>query len=604
MSINNYREFLRIRQELRDECKRENSKNWENTIENTIKLRGDTKAFWNKINQLKGNHTTHTNYLEDDEGNKYYTDAEKCSFMENTWKNIFRITEAEEATFDQLHTQHINAYINLHNHRITPHHNTDLTRLNNECLYTRPVVNEEIKRHIRSTKNKAPGSTMINKRVLENCTQKSITILRNIFNACLSLGFFPDSLKKAVIKFIPKDNKTPKNPLNYRPISLLEVPGKIFEKIILNRLTSYLIDNNTIKDRQHGFRPNKGTSTAIATTYETIANALADKYQVTVVLRDVAKAFDKVWHNGLKYKLIRLGLPPILEKILCTFLDHRTAKISIGNDYSNNINLLSGVPQGSILSPVLYTLYTNDLPAAGPGTLDTIYADDITQVITTPSKSKNMMKIKLEREIERINRYERLWKIKTSEEKFKIIPIAKYKTYPTIVNGKNIDSSKEGKLLGLKLQRTGLTGHVAERIRKGKGILTKLRRFDLLTPKIKTTLLKTLLIPVLEYPPIPLCSLSKSQKINILKLFNKGLRFINSNDPEILTIKETHVKYNITPFNVSIHNKAIKIWQTVQFTQEDQYNELVTPRNTQHNWFPKASNVLHAPPPEPIYTSQ
>ncbi len=88
-------------------------------------------------------------------------------------------------------------------------------------------------------------------------------------------------------------------------------------------------------------------------------------------------------------------------------MDNRTATISIGNEISNNINLLSGVPQGSVLSPTLYTLYTNDIPDAGPGCLVTMYADDVTQVITTPSKSRNMMKIKAEREIERINRYEK-----------------------------------------------------------------------------------------------------------------------------------------------------------------------------------------------------
>ncbi len=135
MSIRNYRDFLRIRQELRDECKRENSKNWENSIENTINLSGDTKAFWNKIKQLKGNNTTHTNYLEDDEGNKYYADAEKCSYMENIWQNIFRITETEEATFD------VNSII--HGLRVTPYHNKDLTRLNNDCFYTSPVDNEK-----------------------------------------------------------------------------------------------------------------------------------------------------------------------------------------------------------------------------------------------------------------------------------------------------------------------------------------------------------------------------------------------------------------------------------------------------------------------------
>ncbi len=82
--------------------------------------------------------------------------------------------------------------------------------------------------------------------------------------------------------------------MNYRPISLLEVPGKIFERTIQARINTFLSENNILKKRQHGFRPYKGTHTAITITYETIANALADKKQVYMVLRDVAKAFDKV----------------------------------------------------------------------------------------------------------------------------------------------------------------------------------------------------------------------------------------------------------------------------------------------------------------------
>ncbi len=237
--------------------------------------------------------------------------------------------------------------------------------------------------------------------------------------------------------------------------------GKIFEKIIQGRLNQILAEKKKlIKDRQHGLRSQKGTATAIAIVYETIANALADRRQVYLVLRDVAKAFDKVWYNGLKYKLLHIGLSPFLEETLCNFLGNRLAQVNTGNDFSNNIKLLSGVPQGSVLSPTLYTIYTNDIPSAGPGCLGIMYADDVTQIITTQSKSKNLMKLKVGREINRINRFEKKWEMKTSQEKFKIIPIAQH-TKNIVVNGKEFDTSKEGKLLGLKVHSTGIVGHVS-----------------------------------------------------------------------------------------------------------------------------------------------
>ncbi len=103
-------------------------------------------------------------------------------------------------------------------------------------------------------------------------------------------------------------------------------PDKIFERIIQARLNTFLSENNILKERQHGFRPYKGTHTAITITYETIANALTEKKQVYMVLRDVAKAFDKVWHNGLKFKLLRLQLPDILEKKFVYFLGQEESK--------------------------------------------------------------------------------------------------------------------------------------------------------------------------------------------------------------------------------------------------------------------------------------
>ncbi len=242
------------------------------------------------------------------------------------------------------------------------------------------------------------------------------------------------------------------------------------------------------------------------------------------------------------------------------------------------------------------------MPPAGPGCLDILYADDITQVITSPSKSKNMMKLKVEREIERINRYEKQWKIKTSQDKFKLIPIAQFKTKTIVVNGREINNSKEGKVLGLKIQSNGITGHVADIKNKGNAVIAKLRRFSNLTPKLKTTLVKTLLLPILEYPVIPLCTASKTQKKKLQVVLNKALRFINCNDRP-LTIETLHNKYNIKPLNIALHSKAKKTWETIKMTEPEHYNQLTQHFNFDHSWFPKSCVVIDGDLPNPIFTS-
>ncbi len=215
-----------------------------------------------------------------------------------------------------------------------------------------------------------------------------------------------------------------------------------------------------------------------------------------------------------------------------------------------------------------------------------MYADDVTQIITSPSKSKSMIKLEVERDIERINKFERKWKIKTSEEKFQIIPIAQLNTKKIIVNNKEIETSKSGKLLVLNISTTGLVGHISRTIKKGNGILTQLRRFSKLSAKMKTTLIKTLLIPVMKYPPIPLCMASRSQKMKMTMVLNKALRLIHCNEEDQLNSEQLHIKYGITPLNISIFYKPQKVWDTIRISENEQYNELITPHNNSHAWLP------------------
>ena len=155
------------------------------------------------------------------------------------------------------------------------------------------------------------------------------SILIQIYNLSLSIGYFPTELKSATMILIPKSPLNLHDIKNYRPISLLDVHAKILDKIINKRFTTRLNELNLMNPRQHGFRKDYGTHTAIATINETISRDVRNGHKVDLVLRDVTKAFDKVWHSGLKFKLTQIDLHDCMKRTICNFLMNRTAMIRI-----------------------------------------------------------------------------------------------------------------------------------------------------------------------------------------------------------------------------------------------------------------------------------
>ena len=311
---------------------------------------------------------------------------------------------------------------------------------------------------------------------MKHIPKETVTKLKNILNASLSAGYFPDHWKDAVIRLIPKPGKNPHHPSNYRPISLLEVPGKIFERIINHRLRQHLQLNNLYNPNQFGFRTRRGTTHAIAIATEAIAQSKADNGQCNVVLRDVAKAFDKVWHIGMKYKILHLNLPVIAEKLLCDFLKDRTAKIKINSHLGESFGLYCGVPQGSVISPTLFTIYTHDIPSPNTGT-HIGYADDVTQIVNYEGKSRILLNHSTEREIERINAFERNWKIKTSVNKFAIIRLGARRDDSLMIDNDIYYTQNTGKMLGLTITSRGYGSHIQQKVNQAKAVLAKLYKF-------------------------------------------------------------------------------------------------------------------------------
>ena len=169
-------------------------------------------------------------------------------------------------------------------------------------------------------------------------------------------------MKSALVCAIFKKNDKTKC-ANYRPISLLSNVGKIFERVMFNRIERFLDDHNLIYKYQYGFRKNYSNNHALLSIVEEINKSLDNKSFACGVFVDLQKAFDTVDHKILQSKLAHYGINGFANKWLSSYLTNRSQSVSLGGSTSEEKKITCGVPRGSILWPLLFTIYINDMHA-------------------------------------------------------------------------------------------------------------------------------------------------------------------------------------------------------------------------------------------------
>ena len=432
------------------------------------------------------------------------------------------------------------------------------------------ISEQDVRDVIKNIKvNKAAGPDGISPRMIKMAGDLIVPSLTKLFNKSLQFKQYPSEWKQAsVIPIHKKDSKTDVN--NYRPVSLTSCISKLMERTVFKHVYNYIRENNIISEFQSGFTPGDSTVCQLADIYHTLCNALDRQKDVRMIFCDISKAFDKVWHEGLLYKMENIGVTGGLLDWFQSYLADRQQRVALQGQSSDWGKVKAGVPQGSVLGPILFLVYINDL-ASSVNCGIRMFADDTCLYLTTnnPIESTEI----LDSNLNIVWEWAHNWLVKFNPAKTKTLTFTRKRNlvdYPDLHFGDTpVSLVQTHKHLGVTFQPDLAWGtHLEEKITKATSMLNMLKPFKYrLSRKALELIYFTFIRPVLDYGDIlwSNCGITLMESVEDVQLLAarivtgaiKGTRHKNLYDETGWeTLEKRQEIHQLKLFHKMVHNCA------------------------------------------------
>ena len=425
----------------------------------------NSKKIWTGINTLLNRHKKKQNtiYLED---NGFISDPGKVA---NKFNDFFlNVAEKLSAKIENKNSSHQDYLKNPNKSKFCLKETTP-----DEVI---KIVNKLDSKKSCDYYNISPEIVKISDQIVAD----SLTI---IFNRCIKEGCFPDALKLAKVIPIHKGDSV-LTVSNYRPISLLPIFSKIMERLIYNQFMEFIELHDILSDLQFGFQKNKSTEHAISSIFSNITNALVNKKSSYCIFLDFAKAFDTVNHKILVDKLEYYGVHGKTLELFDNYLSDRTQIVEVNGHISEKGTIKHGVPQGSILGPLLFLLYINDISQSSDILKFFLFADDTTVYYSADPKDENTEQI-LNNELEKVSCWLAANKLSLNVKKSNFLHVhygkSEKKNLEIKINGTLVVETESTKYLGTfidnKLTWKTQIQHIKTKLARGIGMISKIRYY-------------------------------------------------------------------------------------------------------------------------------